>query len=334
MIIDLQKFIREERPVWTELETVLKSRERDPHRRMSIKEIQRFHYLYQRASADLARIMTFSSEPEIKGYLETLVERSYGEIHETREKPYRLSPGHWFFITFPRTFRGHVKAFWLALVVMLMGAVFGGLAISFDPEAKRVIMPWPHLTGSPSERVATEESAGHDDLAGYRSRFSSYLMTHNTRVAVLTLALGLTYGVGTIILLFYNGVILGAVALDYILSGEALFLAGWLLPHGTVEIPAILIAGQAGLVLAEALIGRGRPESLRTRLRLISGDLVTLIFGVALLLVWAGLIESFFSQYHEPYVPYGVKIAFGMLELALLFGFLFRSGHKGERKEA
>ena len=83
-------------------------------------------------------------------------------------------------------------------------------------------------------------------------------MTHNTEVSIFTLALGMTWGVGTIIMLFYNGVILGAVAVDYIRAGETKFLLGWLMPHGVVEIPAILIAGQAGLLLASALIGHGR----------------------------------------------------------------------------
>ena len=65
---------------------------------------------------------------------------------------------------------------------------------------------------------------------------------------------------------------------------------------------------------------------MRQRLRSITRDLVTLIFGVALMLVWAGLVEAFFSQYHEPILPYAVKIAFGSVELALLILFLSRAG--------
>jgi uncharacterized membrane protein SpoIIM required for sporulation len=151
-------------------------------------------------------------------------------------------------------------------------------------------------------------------------------MTHNTKVSILTLALGMTWGVGTILMLFYNGVILGAVAVDYIQAGQTKFLLGWLMPHGVVEIPAILIAGQAGLMLALALIGRGSRSSLKSRLREISGDIVTLIFGVGLLLVWAGFVEAFLSQYHEPVIPYAVKIAFGAMELVLLSLFLAKSG--------
>src|SRR6185295_6255708 len=161
----------------------------------------------------------------------------------------------------------------------------------------------PGLHESPVERVQREERTIADRLRGSKTQFSAYLMTHNIRVAIACLALGMTWGIGTSILLFYNGVTLGAVAFDYAEAGQVKFLLGWLLPHGAVEIPAILIAGQAGLVLANALIGWGQRTSLRMRLRLIAGDLVTLIAGVALFLVWAGFVEAFLSQYHEPVIP-------------------------------
>ena len=184
------------------------------------------------------------------------------------------------------------------------------------------------MQGDPAKRVAQEEKASTDRLAGHKTSFSAHLMTHNTKVSILTLALGMTWGVGTIIMLFYNGVILGAVAVDYLAAGQGKFLCGWLMPHGVIEIPAILIAGQAGLVLALALVGWGRRTPLRARLREVSRDLVTLIFGVAIMLVWAGFVEAFLSQYHEPVIPYDAKIAFGCVELVLLCVFLSRSGRK------
>ena len=79
-------------------------------------------------------------------------------------------------------------------------------------------------------------------------------------------------------------------------------------------------------MLALALIGWGERASFRTRLRQVSRDLVTLIFEVAVLLVWAGFVEAFLSQYHEPIIPYWVKITFGLGELVLLFLFLSKSG--------
>jgi uncharacterized membrane protein SpoIIM required for sporulation len=183
--------------------------------------------------------------------------------------------------------------------------VFGGLALALDPEAKAAIMPqmFAHHLGDPADRVAREEQATHDRLAGRKTTFSAQLIQNNIRVSITALALGMSWGVGTIIVLFYNGVILGLVSVDYVGAGHTTFLLGWLMPHGVIEIPAILIAGQAGLVLAGALIG-----------------------GVSLMLVWAGLVEAFFSQYHQPAVPYAAKIAFGAVELVLLVLFLARGG--------
>ncbi len=328
MIIDIQRFLAEERPYWSELERILDKLEQDPLFRMNLEEAKNFHYLYQRTSADLAKIVTFSSEPEVRRYLESLVGRAYGEVHETRAKPHRFAPLHWFFHTFPQTFRRHIRQFWLAAAVMVAGCMFGTLAVGLDPNAKEVIL-WPlrHVMQNPSERVATEEKLDKSDpYGGKKVSASAWYMTHNTRVAVLVLAMGMTWGVGTILVLSYNGVLLGAIAQDYVLAGETRFLYAWLLPHGAVEIPAILIAGQAGLVLASALIGWGSRSSLKTRLRAILGDMVTLIFGVAILLAWAGFVEAFLSQYHEPVIPYSVKISVGVLELLILTVFLSRSG--------
>ena len=205
---------------------------------------------------------------------------------------------------------------------------FGGLAVTIDPGAKEVLLPFSHLQGNPSERVAQEEKTAGDELRDTKITGATWYMTHNTQVSIFTVALGITFGVGTVIMLFYNGVILGAVALDYVRAGQSTFLLAWLSPHGVIEIPAILLAGQAGLVLAGALIGWGKSVALRTRLRNVSGDLTTLCFGVALLLVWAGFIEAFVSQYHEPILPYSFKIGFALVEFFLLVLLLARSGAK------
>jgi uncharacterized membrane protein SpoIIM required for sporulation len=328
VIVDLQRFIANERPFWTELEKRLNRLEAEPNERMSLEQLQVFYQLYERTAAGLAKITTFSSEPEIRRYLENLVGRAYSEIHETREKQRRIFPLQWFFQTLPQTFRRHVRAFYLSLAITIVGCVFGGGAIAFDPDSRAVLMPFPGLMQDPVKRVQEEEKAKGDRLDGYKSTFSAELMTHNIKISIFTLALGMTWGFGTILMLFYNGVILGAVAVDYIRVGETKFLLGWLMPHGVIEIPAILIAGQAGLILAVTLIGRGSRLSLRARLRAVSQDLMTLIFGVGVLLVWAGFIEAFLSQYHEPVIPYDAKIAFGCIELTLLFVFLSRSGRK------
>jgi uncharacterized membrane protein SpoIIM required for sporulation len=329
VIIDLKRFIEAERPFWTELESILAKLEADPGYKLQLDQIKRFHYLYERTSGGLAKLMTFAVAPETRNYLENLVARAYGEVHETRERPHRFTLLHWFFLVFPQTFRRHIRPFWLSCAAMFFGSILGAAILALDPESKHVVLPFEHLLGDPAERVAKEEAGADAEGPGAKhAYFSSTLMTHNTRVAITTLSLGMTYGVGTLISLFYNGVILGAVAWDYILAGQTMFLLGWLLPHGAIEIPAIVVAGQAGLLLASALIGWGKRATLRERLKIISNDLLTLIGGVACLLIWAGLVEAFLSQYHAPVLPYWIKILFGAIELLLLVAFLTRSGRQ------
>ena len=326
MIADLDRFVAEERPYWTELEQMLRQHDRRTAYRMTITEAQRFFYLYERCSAALARLAPLSVDAGLRSYVESLVARAYGEVHEVRKRRTDFRPFRWFFHTFPRVFRAHLAAFALSVALTVAGVVFGMAALAIDAESRRVLMPFPALLQDPKVRVAKERAVTGDPVAGRKSQFAAQLMTHNTQVAAFTMTLGVTFGVGSAVVLFYNGVILGAVAFDYVRAGESAFLAGWLLPHGSIEIPAILLAGQAGLVFAGALIGWGSRLTRRQRLKTVGPDLVTLIGGVAVMLVWAGIIESFFSQYHEPLVPYMVKIGFGIVELFALTMFLSRAG--------
>ena len=326
MIVDLERFIASERPEWQRLETILNRLDASPNHRMSLEETQQFHMAYERASASLARIATFSAEPETRRYLEHLVARAYSEIHETREKRRRLFPLKWFFQTLPQTFRRHIREFQFAVLITIVGCALGVFLTAVDPGSREVTMPFGHDRMRPSERVHQEETSKNDRLAGNKTAFSASLMRNNIQVSINTLALGATYGIGTILMLFYNGVVLGAISWDYVHDGQARFLLGWLLPHGVIEIPAILVAGQAGFVVALALVGWNRPATLSARLRECSSDVMTLAFGFSIMLVWAGIIESFLSQYHEPVIPYEAKIAFGVVQLVLLSLYFSRSG--------
>ena len=334
MITDLQRFISREQPYWDELDSLITDLELHAERTLSYDEARRVHYLYQRAASDLARLKSLPYQPQIRQRLEPLVARTYAEIHSARARQDRFSPLRWFWVTFPQTFRRRFRAFVASLVITLLGVAFGGGVVYMDPASKATILPFSHLMGDPAKRVAEEEASGKEDapkkdrLAGHKATFSAQLMANNIGVSIKALALGMSWGLGTVLVLFQNGVILGAVAVDYCLAGQTPFLAGWLLPHGVIEIPSILIAGQAGLLLGWTLIGWGSSHSVRARLRLIREDLVTLIMGVALMLVWAGIVEAFFSQYHQPVLPYALKIAFGLFELVLLIVFLSVCGRR------
>lgn len=324
MIVDLDRFLAQSRPRWNKLEQVLLRFERDRFYRPSFEESLEFFDLYQQCAADLARLQE-ASQPEIAGYLEAVVARAYTQIHSVRRRA-SWRPLHWLTATFPITFRRQWRAFALSMSLLLLGCITGIALLRIDVDAKAVLMPFPHLLNDPAERVKQEEKDRGKQIAGHQIAFSAYLMTHNMSVAFVSMAAGMSFGIGTILMVFTNGIDLGAVCADYVHAGQWKFLAGWLLPHGVIELPALLVASQAGLLLAAALIGSGSRQSWRERLRRVSPDVFTLSAGAAVMLIWAGLIESFISQYHEPVLPYNAKIAFGLIELVLLAWFLARSG--------
>ena len=326
MILDLERFVAHARPRWLALEEALRSFEQDRFYRPSFEESLRLFDLYQHCAADLARLQQ-ASQPEIATYLEALVARAYTQIHSVRRRA-PVHPWRWLTHTFPTTFRRQWRAFVLATGLLVLGCITGIALLRIDVEAKAILMPFPHLLNDPAERVKQEEKDRGKQIAGHQIAFSAFLMTHNISVAFLSMAAGMSFGIGTILMVFANGLDLGAVCADYVHAGQAKFLAGWLLPHGIVELPALLVASQAGLLLAGALIGSRSRLSRGQRLRSVSRDVFTLSLGAALMLIWAGLIESFVSQYHEPVLPYDAKIAFGLLELALLVWFFTRSGRQ------
>ena len=96
MIVDLKRFVSTERPFWTELERALDRLESHQQRAASLEELRRFHYLYDRTAAGLAKVSSLAAEPETRRYLEGLVARAYGEVHETRDRQHRFSPLTWF----------------------------------------------------------------------------------------------------------------------------------------------------------------------------------------------------------------------------------------------
>lgn len=327
MIINLVQFIETESPFWHELEDKIDLMEKFPNNEETIDDIKRIYYLYKRCCTDLVKVRNDANDPSLESFLESLVARSYRIIYDTAPRSTRFKPIKWFFITFPRTLRKHSLAFLLSISMLLLGSLIGAYVLHVDNGSRRDLLP-DHLHMTPQERVEKEESVDDDRLSGKKITFSSYLMTHNIKVSIFTFALGITFGIGTVFLLFTNGIMIGAISYDYIVNGQLTFLLGWLLPHGSTEIPSILIAGQAGFVLAAAIIGKKSIHPLKKRLKDISADLITLLGGCSVLLIWSGIIESFLSQYHAPIIPYSAKIIFGISELSLLIVFLTFSGRE------
>jgi len=331
--MDLNTFIQKRRPQWKRLEELLIAVDSRGLRGLSVVEARQFAQLYRDVSSDLVRARSLTANPELLEYINDLVARTYGHIYAPRR--FSLASIFWFFVRdYPRLVRREFVAIALAAGIFFGGAAFGAGAMLLDPSAGAYLLPKQHLHLDPSERVKQLEGQmekGEEMTADQQAYFSAYLFTHNIQVTFLAFVLGLTFSVGTLIVLFYNGLMIGALAVNYHADGVGLFFWAWILPHGVPELTSIFIAGGAGLILGRALWQPGR-RSRAAALKLHAGRAVKLILGTAPVLVVAGLIEGSISQMHAPVMPYGVKLAFaGVMAvcLAVYFGLVGRTGPGG-----
>jgi len=325
--MDLNQFLTERRPRWQRLTALLDRVDRRGLDALSPDETEELFALYRLVSSDLNLVQTRTGNPTLLEYLEGLVGRAYANL--ALPKRTNVLRAWWDTLRhrFPAALRAEKGLFLLAAAAMLAGALFGFVATLVAPETAEVFLPPSHLTESPSQRVARLEQMEREgksriEGAGSHAAFSSFLFTHNIRVTVLGFALGFTFGIGTILILFYNGVILGGVAAQYFADGVMTFFVAWVGPHGSIELPCILFGCTAGLMLARAQFRRDE-GSLRVQLRGLRPRLVTLLVGTASLLVVAGIIEGGFSQINEPTIPYPLKIAVAAVLFVALVAYLF-----------
>lgn len=328
MILDLERFQMQARPRWNRLESLLAALEGRPDHRLHPAESEQLQELYTQVGADLNRVTYGALAPELRQYLERLVARAYAELYYI--PPTRSTLWQWrrwlrIFTAFPETFRRQSRYFALAVLITALGCAMGGLAVRYDPVSVDLLLPADYLR-DPGKRVQAEEKGEnrHSNSAQIEAAFSGRLIRHNIEVSLLAAALGVTFGIGTALLLFENGVLLGAVAVRYTQQGFGLFAAAWLLPHGVFEIPSMLIAGQAGFYLARILLRRREDRDVRESMR----EWLVLVAGLALMLSWAGIMEAFFSQHHEPALSYSLKVAVAGAELVLLAIYLLVIGRR------
>jgi len=319
--VNIERFIADRTAVWKQLDDLLVRAESADVTR---EELQELVALYRRTCSDLNRARSYTANPDVLGYLNQLTGRAYRFIYQAAHNV----PVHRAFAALitkeiPAAFRRERMAIAVAAASMILGTLFGALAVIVDPANGPRLIPGMFFTESPRERVAKIETGKERiDNLDKALAFGASLYTHNIRVGFLAFSLGALTIAGGVLLLFYNGVILGAVATMYILDGVPLFFFAWVGPHGALELPAIVFAGAAGLVAGRALLMPGS-LSRAASMRRVLPSVWRIIIGTALTLVLAGLIEGSFSQFSSRAFPYEVKIAVAALLFVSLMTYLF-----------
>ncbi|HWM90858.1 MAG TPA: stage II sporulation protein M [Thermoanaerobaculia bacterium] len=324
MAMDIDRFVEERKDRWRRMEEVLDRAEHATEQELGPEGMRELLRLYRLTSSDLNQARSLTADPELLERLNALAGRGYRFIYRSRRQGGTLARLRRFLgFEVPEAYRQEAWAVGTAAAALLLGALFGALAVIARPSAAEDLIPPQFFTQSPRERVEQIESqeeriATIDDAA----LFGAQLYTHNIRVSFLAFSLSALTLVAGVWILFYNGILLGAVATTYLMDGASLFFFAWVGPHGALELPSIAFAGAAGLVAGRALFFPGalsRGASLRRAMPRVWRMMV----GVMLFLVAAGLIEGSFSQFSAKTVPYSLKIAVALVLHVALLAYLF-----------
>ncbi|MFL5382813.1 MAG: stage II sporulation protein M [Longimicrobiaceae bacterium] len=322
---------RRQKPMWDEYDRMLAEARRAGLPAMGERRVSRFAALYREVAADLARARTYGGSPELLFMLERAVGAGHNLLYSAPVGGWRGFRG-WIMGGFPALVRMRWRPILLASVLLYLPAVLTFAAVRGDPAMGRRMLPsglMQRAEEAESRRAAGKGYVSPEDFGGMPI-MATAIMSNNVRVTFMAFAAGILAGLGTALVLVFNGVQLGAVAAVFANHQANLHFWSFVLPHGIIELTAICIAGGAGLWLGSAFLLPGR-MTRREALVVRGREAVSLIGGTAVMLVVAGLIEGFISPSD---LPSGVKLGAAAVTLVLLAMYLGFAGRGEEARKA
>ncbi|MBV6427180.1 MAG: hypothetical protein KIPDCIKN_01695 [Haliscomenobacter sp.] len=280
------QFIRQNAPKWEEFEQVLEGAHRDP---------DRLNELFVQITDDLSFSRTFYPNRSVRVYLNDLAQRIFLSIYQGPKNRSLAFSGFWL-EKLPLAMYAARRDMLIALLVFAGAFLTGALSSAMDPEFPELIL------GERYMEMTKENIASGDPMAVYK-KMGPFDMTlgitaNNLFVASLTFIFGILYGIGSLMILASNGIMLGAFQYFFVQEGlfwES-FLTIWI--HGTLEISAIVIAGGAGLTMGRGLAFPGAYTRAQAFQRAARRGL-QILFGITPLIVLAGIFESFLTRHTD-----------------------------------
>ncbi len=275
---------------WQETDGLIRRIESSGCNGVNSHEILRLGDLYIELTSDLNKLKS-SQNHVLRKRANALALRAYGIIHFRRTMGV-MDMLRFFIFDFPALVRKRFHFVFAGALIFLMASLVGYLCIN---EKSRLL----DLVISPFAQEQFRQNIARLDVnkphpASREPGFglSSMIMTNNIRVSILAFASGIFLGIGTVVILISNGLMLGGLAALYTDAGLSKYFWSLILPHGGIELICIFITAGAGLIIGYALIN---PGSFRRREWLIKEghDAVKLVIGCVPLLIIAGLIEAY-----------------------------------------
>jgi uncharacterized membrane protein SpoIIM required for sporulation len=309
------RWIEKRRPHWNRLEQLVNLSGRSGVSALTPTDLQELALLYRQIAADLASVREDSTSTNLTHYLNQLLGRAHNIIYMGRKTENR-NIFTFYRYTYPAIFRETFSNILAAFLFFLCAAVAGCLLSISDPSFPR------HLLGPRMIESIEQHKMWTDSIVTVKPLASSQILTNNLSVSIMTYALGITAGIGTVWMMLLNGLLIGVVGTACWQGQMSLQLWSFVAGHGVLELPAIFIAGGAGFIIARGLLFPGalpRGESL-VRAGKLSAQL---FFGTIPLLLIAGFIEGFVSPSD---LPIAMKFALAAGLFTLLVLYLFFTG--------
>ena len=312
-------FRKEREGQWRELELLVETARKRGLTSLDDADLHHLPVLYRGALSSLSVARRTALDRALIEYLEALAARAYLAVYGSR-RPARAALPDFLLRVLPRQVRALAPELSLATALFALGVAVGYVLTGEDPAWFYAFVE-PAMASGRTPYASTETLreglySGGDGLA----TFASFLFTHNARIGMLAFALGFAAGVPTALLLFVNGLTLGAFVHVFASRGLLVPLLGWLLPHGVPEIGAVLLCGAAGLSLGRAVVFPG-PLRVREALVRAGRRAAQVVAGAVLLLALAGLVEGVFRQTVQDDVLRYTLAAFNALWLTMWLGF-------------
>jgi uncharacterized membrane protein SpoIIM required for sporulation len=318
--MDIDRYIQRNEPTWQRLSALSRTGARDV-RRLSDDEVGELVALYQRVSAHLSHARGQYRDPELNARLSGILGEARVVIYR-RRRSVLSSVGGFFTETFPAAVWGSRRYVGISALLFLVPAIGMGLWLYHSPAALDASVP-PEL-----QRLIADSQFADYYSSDAAQNFAGYVTINNIQVAFLAFALGVLPVVGTSWVLGFNGLNVGVMAAVMHRAGEGAQFWGLILPHGLLEISAIVVAGAAGLRLSWALVAPGdrtrgdafRDEGMRA---------VVIVMGLAVCFVIAGVIEGFVTPSG---LPTSVRVGVGVAALAMFVVYVVLLGERAERR--
>jgi uncharacterized membrane protein SpoIIM required for sporulation len=293
-LVNATRFRQAHEADWERLERIVTRMEKRSIRLMSDEDLLELPALYRTTLSSLSVARDTSLDRALVTYLERLCTRAYFQIYGVQTPAWRQFTGF-----FARSWPEAVRSIWretLFCVALTFGAaLLAYLLIRSDPTWFYSMIPEGLADGrdpsASAEYLRSTLYSSPKDKEGWLGAFATFLFTHNSQIAIFSFALGFAFAVPTVLLILYNGLMLGAFYAVFAAKGLGPNVIAWLMIHGTTEIFAICISGAAGIRIGMAIAFPGRASRMDSAVDAGRTAAIAMA-GTVIMLAVAGLLEG------------------------------------------